>query len=304
MAAIPGPSDSTVSRIFAAWEAADKPRYSRRLGASRIGKPCAREIWYEFRWAKKSKFEGRMLRLFARGNIEESCVAADLKRIGVDFKAVDEETDQQYEFSELGDHMVCKLDGAALGFVESPKSWHVVEIKTVNQKAFESLQKEGVQKSKPEHYAQCMTGMGMSGMERAAYIAVNKNTDEIHFERIRFNKQEWLRILQRAKEIIFGREPPERIGTGPAWYQCGFCQFKSICHDLGDIADTNCRTCKFSVAHDEDSGGWFCEKHIKDLDMAQQEKGCPDHRHRTGMLGASIAKGAELFDGKVSKRDV
>lgn len=50
------------SRIFAYHES--KQDWMRpHLGASVIGKQCMREIWYGFRWSKKTNFSGRMLRL-------------------------------------------------------------------------------------------------------------------------------------------------------------------------------------------------------------------------------------------------
>ena len=52
------------------------------LGASIIGKKCARAIWYTFHWATNVKFEGRMLRLFNTGHIQEAKLLALLLAIG------------------------------------------------------------------------------------------------------------------------------------------------------------------------------------------------------------------------------
>ena len=297
MSKIPPPTETTVTRIYKAYEDNEKPRFSRRLGASIIGKPCMRQTWYSFRWAKIPHFEGRMLRLFGKGHIEEPCIGSDLKRIGVQWLPEDPDTGRQWEFSELGDHMVCKLDGAACGFVEAPASWHVVEIKTSNQKAYDKLVKEGVKVAKPEHYAQCMCGMGMSGMDRAAYIAVNKNDESIHFERIRFDKKEWLRLLQKAKEIIFATEPPDRINESPAWFECKWCAYADICHDQGDIAEKNCRTCKYATALEE--GGWACDNYNTVRTHEEQTQECPDHCYREGMCSATVAKAAKIMDAKI-----
>lgn len=294
MTAIPKPADNTVKRIYASWEARSKLRFSRRLGASQIGRPCDREIWYGFRWAKQQAFEGRMLRLFARGGIEETCIGEDLKNIGVEFMPLDPDTGEQWEFSELGDHFVAKLDGAGCGFVEAPATWHVVEIKTANDKSFSVLQKEGVQKAKPEHYAQMQVGMSMSGMDRAVYLAVNKNDENIHMERIRFNKADYSRILQRAKEIIFSNTAPDRINDSPAWWQCKFCGFANICHDNGELAAVNCRTCKFSMA--QESGGWMCDKN----GTALPSQPCTDHVYAEGMCGASVHKAQQAFNAKLT----
>ncbi|HEX8349957.1 MAG TPA: hypothetical protein VF598_08335, partial [Hymenobacter sp.] len=53
------------------------------LGASVIGRECGRQIWYGWRWARKPKFQARMLRLFNRGHLEEARFIAALLAIGV-----------------------------------------------------------------------------------------------------------------------------------------------------------------------------------------------------------------------------
>lgn len=53
------------------------------LGASQIGKECARELWYNFRWVKTIKFDGRMHRLFNRGHKEEDRFCEWLRGAGI-----------------------------------------------------------------------------------------------------------------------------------------------------------------------------------------------------------------------------
>lgn len=43
----------------------------RHLGASIIGRRCIRQIWYSWRWFHPVRHEGRLLRLFERGHLEE-----------------------------------------------------------------------------------------------------------------------------------------------------------------------------------------------------------------------------------------
>jgi hypothetical protein len=282
MSSIPKPTDSTLSRIWKAWQDNQKPRFSKRLGASQIGKECKRAAWYAFRWAKMERFDGRMLRLFDTGHLEEDRIIIDLKMAGVDVKATDPETGKQWEFNDVNGHFVCRLDAAAQGFIEAPATWHVCEFKTMSQKAFDEIAANGCQKAKPEYFCQVMTGMGMSGMERAALLCVNKNTDDIYIERIRFDKKEWTRILQLAKEIIFGREAPERIGTGPAYFQCKWCAFHGVCHGE-ETAAKNCRTCIHSTPTENGDGEWVCEINHIVTDHIKQAIGCPDHEYRKEM---------------------
>jgi general stress protein YciG len=298
MAPLPPPTDTTLARIWQAWEAKNQRRDSRRLGASIIGRECDRQLWYSFRWAKKKVFEGRMLRLFARGNLEEATIVADLKAAGVQVMDLDPDTGQQWEFSTLGDHVVCKLDAACVGLVEAPTTWHVCEFKTHNDKSFSALEKGGVLRAKPEHFAQMQMGMGLSGMDRGLYVAVNKNDDSLYLERLSFDKGYYNRLLQRAKEIVFGTEAPDRMpGASPAHFKCKFCDFHGICHETGELAERNCRTCRHSIAIED--GGWGCDKHQKVLSLLDQQAGCWDHTHRAGMVHEAANKVVVMFGGKV-----
>ena len=62
------------------------------------------------------------------------------------------------------------MDSALLGLPEAPKTWHVGEFKTHNQKSFDDLVKRGVEKAKPMHWDQMQAYMGLTGMERALFF--------------------------------------------------------------------------------------------------------------------------------------
>jgi len=183
----------------------DEPRP--HLGASEIGRPCDRAIWYSFRWATKKKFPGRIKRLFDRGNREEEVFMRELKGIGAEVYDRDPVTGLQHRF----------------------KSWCIVEFKTHGNKSFTDLVAKGVEESKPEHYAQMQVYMGLAELERALYLAVNKDTDELHSEWIHFDKAAFAALLERAEKIIRADEPPPGISTDPAWWQCKMCDHQNVC---------------------------------------------------------------------------
>ncbi len=56
------------------------------MGASVLGHICDRWLWLSFRWAVQPKFDGRILRLFRRGQNEESTIVSDLRAIGLDLR--------------------------------------------------------------------------------------------------------------------------------------------------------------------------------------------------------------------------
>jgi hypothetical protein len=68
------------------------------LGASLIGNPCARALYYGFRWAHQEKFSGRMLRLFDRGHEEEFRFRDWLELLGIKVDIVDPATVEQLWF--------------------------------------------------------------------------------------------------------------------------------------------------------------------------------------------------------------
>lgn len=269
------PEDTpTVAAIYAAWKA--KPtRRSRRIGASTIGGPCDRAIWYSFRWAGQADFSGRMLRLFDTGNHEEKRIIADLKSIGCEVDAPEE----QHEFTGVNGHLVCKIDGAVKGLPEAPETWHVLEVKTHNIKSFAALKSKGLD-SKPTHRAQCATAMLLSGMNRCLYIAVCKDTDELWSMRLRIEEERELAesMIRRAEYIRDQSTPPEKISDDPEYFECKWCDHKAVCHGTR-LMDPTCRSCCYSTP--VQAGGWICEHGSRRSSLigeATQLEGCEHHR--------------------------
>ena len=269
---------------------AEKPRGY--LGASSIGGPCSRALWYGFRMAKKPSFDGRMYRLFQSGHLQEPRVIADLRAIGCTVYEVDSATGNQWSFSEpeTGHHFRGNCDGIVVGVPGAPKAPHILEIKTSNAKDFADLQKNGVEKSKPIHYFQMQIYMrwtldkfGKDGCKRALYISVNKNSDELYTERIEYNKDVAQSIVDKAKSIITASEPPQRISNDASWYQCKLCDYSDICHGT-DLPQPNCRSCVHSTPEMDGDARWSCAKHKFDLLFGNQLVGCEAHRYLPSVI--------------------
>lgn len=278
MAAIPQPSHATVQAIYRLHEQREaRAGHRPHLGASLIGHPCARYLWLTWRWALKETFDGRMLRLFEAGRQFETRIVAELRDIGVQVTEGDAQG-RQWRVSDHGGHFAGSLDGAALGLPEAPATWHVLEFKTHNARSFAELKAKGVQQSKPMHWAQMQTYMGLTGMTRAMYIAENKDTSELYSERVDFDSVEFERLRVRALQVIESPEPPPRISNDPAWYQCKTCAMHPICH--GQQAPlVNCRTCAHSTPVMDGDGGWQCELRNTAIDLGRQHIGCDGHRY-------------------------
>ncbi|MBI1207403.1 MAG: oxidoreductase [Azospirillum sp.] len=273
MAPLPERRQLTVDAIYAAIEAKADNGYRDHLGASVIGNRCNRALWYIFRWATRAAFSGRMLRLFETGQLEESRIVKNLRAAGITILPVDPDSGRQWAVEAHGGHFGGSMDGVGVGFPEAPLTWHLTEMKTHNDKSFYKLVWEGVELSKPLHYTQMQIYMELAEIERAIYIAVNKNTDEIYTERVKRNRKFARRAIERAKRIIDATEPPAGISVDPSWFECRFCDHNAVCY--GDsMPERHCRSCLSSSPVD---GGWWCDRHSKHLSPKEQRAGCQNH---------------------------
>lgn len=273
MAELPAPPTPTLSAIWEAYESRQGDGFREHLGASLIGKSCARALWYDFRWTTPSAHQGRILRLFETGQLEEARLVRNLRATGATVLEVDPETGRQFRVEAHGGHFGGSMDAVAIGLLEAPKTWHVIEFKTHSAKSFAELSAKGVALAKPQHDAQMQVYMRLTGITRALYMAVCKNTDALHIERLRIDAEMADRLLEKAGRIIFAQHPPEGISRDPAWFECRMCDHHGLCHGE-DAAAITCRSCLHATPVE---GGWHCARHDCALDADDQRRACPRH---------------------------
>jgi hypothetical protein len=254
----PHTTPPTVQAIFEHYVAKRKDAHRPHLGGSQIGNECARALWYQFRHMGRPYFDGRVLRLFETGDREEDRIVTNLRAVGVTVWDRDPETGKQIRFTACDGHFALSLDGVAEGLRESGQP-HTLEFKTMSDKNFRATQSKGVQDVKPIYWAQCQVGMHLSGLERCAFIAVNKNTDAIYMERIKYDPAEARQLIAKANEIIFSDKPPAKINNDPSFYLCKFCDYSDLCHQ-GRVPEVNCRTCAHASPELGGNGVWSCAK--------------------------------------------
>lgn len=242
------------------------------LGASTLGHVCDRWLWLNFRWAVQQAFPGRILRLFRRGHEEEANIISDLRAIGLDVRKVS----AQFKV-DFGSHVSGSLDAIIdSGVPGAPKAKHIAEFKTASKKAFDDLEKHGVEKSKPEHFVQMQVYMAGTQIDRALYLTVCKDDDRIHTERIKYDKEVATKAIERGQRIALTDRMPEPISADPSWYQCKFCPAHDFCHQSKTTKHVNCRTCAHSTAKDDST--WRCERHDADgIPVEFQRQACDSH---------------------------
>jgi hypothetical protein len=215
-------------------------------------------------------FEGRILRLFRRGQNEEAVIIRDLRNVGIDVRS----SQQRVNF---GSHVSGSLDGVIeSGVPEAPTKRHVAEFKTHSKKSFDDMAAKGVEKSKPMHFVQMQVYMHGTNIDRALYVAVCKDDDRLHIERIKYDRDVATRAVERGRRIALADRMPPPISTDPSWYQCRFCPAHEVCHKSQPTKEVNCRTCAHATAKPDST--WRCERHEADnIPVDFQHTGCDDH---------------------------
>src|SRR6185437_6245675 len=273
------PPNSTRSAIFAAYEAARSSYEPVGINVGELAHECDRYLWYAFcRVSPPEQIEGRKLRIFDTGDIEEQRILDDLRAVGCTISG------EQTRVRLVGGHVRGKIDALARGVPEAPKTVHIVECKSSNEKGFKELAAKGVKVAKPLHFGQCQIYMHALGLSRALYVCVNKNDDDIYVERVAYDAEYCLRMLARAERIIRADDPPGRISDNPKVPPCLWCRHKAVCHE-GAWARRNCRTCLHSTpVLTSENACWDCAKHHKPLTLDEQAAGCPDHLFLPGVV--------------------
>ena len=270
------PSPTIQSLIDKWWEDhRESPRP--HMGASLLGHPCERWLWLSFRWAVQEKFSGRMLRLFDRGRREEESIVLNLRRIGIVIHntCLDDEGQCHVDF---GSHVAGSVDGIIeSGVPVAPKARHIAEFKTHSLKSFNELKRLGVFEAKRRHWCQMQVYMAGTRIDRALYVAVCKDNDEMYTERIHYNPQAAQEIIERGKRIALSDRLPPPLSTDPTWYQCKMCQAHDFCYVTHIITPecVNCRTCAHSTACPDST--WRCEFFGQKKGYDGQLLGCPSH---------------------------
>ena len=285
MAPLPKPFQHTVLAIWDAYEKSNSAGDNLGVPMSQVGNECERAIWYSFRWASPPEIiDGQKQRKFNTGNIEEERLLDELENAGIQIERLDPATGSQFRISLADGWLRGKMDAKALGLPEAPKTLHVVECKSHNDRSFKELKKKPLKEAKPEHYAQCQLYMLAENLTRCLYLAVNKNNEELHAERIELDKVFARKLEAKVERIVQSNKTPPKLFENPAEraaFQCLWCPAKGQCHE-GHFARVNCRTCIESEF--QEGAVVRCKLLKKELSYDEQQAGCAQHRYLPSLV--------------------
>lgn len=244
------------------------------LGASTLGDPCWRKLWYQFRWVKETKFDGRMQRLFNVGHSAEPRFIAYLRGIGFEVKEFNDDG-KQFRITGANGHYGGSLDGMCKAPAHYQLSEDLVllnEFKTNGTgKGYADVEEKGLQKAKPLHYSQMSQYGYKMGLLYGLYLIENKNDSDITVKIVELDWNLGAQLEKKAEQIINSKEPPPRISENPATFDCKYCDYTDICHK-GAQPEKNCRSCRNAVP--VENAEWYCCAHNSNIPSEWIRKGC------------------------------
>ena len=202
------------------------------LRASRIGHPCDRNLWYSVNGATEETNE-KSKRIFELGKILEPVIINWLRNDGwkVRRNPIDESNEGislsiSVNGGTISAHPDCLISNEDSGVI-------LADIKTMNDRAFRSLKREGTIKAFPNYadqltiYAQAMKNSGFN-VDKLAIVALNKNDCEGHIDFFDFEPERFNALKQRAENIFATQDAPDKGERFQDWC-CSYCGFNPIC---------------------------------------------------------------------------
>jgi len=202
------------------------------LGGSRLGEECARKLQYEYLGGSLT-MTAKLHNIFAAGHASEAAVAQLLK--GVFDLRTENANGRQFGFETAQGRIKGHIDGVICGGPEAlgpyPYLW---EAKAVGGKYFTALVKNGVRAERPVYAGQIATYQAYMQLtdNPALFSVANRDTGEIHFERVPFDPKLAQECTDRGVQVLQAVEAGETLPRPYAnsdFYKCRFCDFQGEC---------------------------------------------------------------------------
>lgn len=202
------------------------------LRASRIGSLCDRALFYSVNGAEEITSE-KSQRIFEVGRVLEPLIISWLRSDGWNVQRnlfINSNEGMSFSISLNGGiieaHPDCVIFREDSGLI-------LADIKTMNDRSFRSLKREGTAKSHPQYadqltiYAHALRERGHN-IEQLAIVALNKNNCEGYIDFFQFEQQRYETLRERAERIFACEEAPEQGDRFQGWC-CSYCGYSHLC---------------------------------------------------------------------------
>jgi hypothetical protein len=209
------------------------------LGASLLGEECLRKLQFHFfhvPYDEGKGPDGRILRIFERGNDSEKRMISHLRLAGFDLRTTGK-NGRQFEFSLLDGLIKGHCDGVIVAgpqVIQYPALW---ENKCLGAKYWKQLEKERLKKFSPVYYGQVQIYMAYFELtdNPALFTAVNADTEEAYVELVPFDAETAQKVSDAAVTVIKACQAGEllpRLSDDPSFFKCRWCDWHDRCFAL------------------------------------------------------------------------
>lgn len=289
------------------------------LGASQIGHPCHRKLFYSFRYCEKKivnknsdphdiEMELNRIKSVEDGRRQELLIIENLRRVpGVEVYSDDGTLDEhgnpnQIGFEMLLGHFRGHLDGVITGLLQAPKTPHVFEAKCRKEEFVRDLEKKkqkfgeknALREWSPEYYGQAQIYMHAMELERHYLVCMSPGGRREISCRTDYNKKDAEALIEKAQRIIFDDEYlPPRMSNNREYFECKWCLYQEICHD-GRFPLVNCKTCRYITPGKD--GNFHCNKYEE---LLFDNFLCAYHVYNPALVQAELLE--QEMDGNIYK---
>ena len=208
------------------------------LRASKAGFPCVRNLFYSVNSPDMGIVSPKSQRIFDVGTYLEPMVVEWLKTDGweVDYNPGSQNAELEVtvplENGWLAGHPDCIISKDDMENI-------LVDIKTMNERAFTQWKREGSLKSKPQYVDQlhiyamgCIRNGILINSHTLGIVGVNKNNSDWHIDFFDFDYGRAADIQDKAFAVFEMNEPPEENCPAEAWC-CNYCEYAHMCEIKG-----------------------------------------------------------------------
>ena len=206
------------------------------LGGSSLGESCSRKIQYRYLGTESDEgrdFTANTLRIFQFGHEIEDSVALWLKNANFDLRTEDKKG-EQFGFSIADGEIKGHIDGVICGGpvdMGYPCLW---ENKSANDKKFREFMMKGVARTNAVYAAQIALYQAYMNLTEhpCLFTVLNKNTSQIYYELVPFNKSLAQEMSDKAVNILEATKAKEvlpRVAFSKDFFDCKWCEFQDRC---------------------------------------------------------------------------
>ena len=202
------------------------------LRASKIGSLCDRSLFYYVNGAEEITSE-KSQRIFEVGRVLEPVIISWLRSDGWNVRR------NLFLNSNEGMSLSLSVNGGTIEahpdcvISREDTSLILADIKTMNDRSFRYLKRDGTAKSHPQYadqltiYAHALRERGYE-INTLAVVALNKNNCEGHIDFFQFEQENFEALKKRAERIFAYEEAPEQGDRFQGWC-CSYCGYAHLC---------------------------------------------------------------------------